>query len=246
MLRFTLSGNISMDNHQWRLSQAYSYAFHISIHISITLITYLSHILCLLHVNLFRYIFYVFGISFIYTFIVFLFLCFTYPILIMFISFHVRILCMYHIHSYLIYFHINYLILSCTFIYNLILFIYDTFVCFHMILFMYYIFLCFPYTILFIYLSLLSTFCTLLVHILFVFYTLYFLYTIFMYCFHIPIFMYCSFPRVLYGNMPNKKKNKIKLQFRQKNFPNYSLMPAMRTAGFDSGRSRRRERRHLD
>ena len=89
-----------MDNHQWRLSQAYTYAYHLSIQISITLITYLSHILCLLHVNLLRYIFYVFGISFIYTFTVFLFLCFTYPILIMFISFHIRILCMYHILSY--------------------------------------------------------------------------------------------------------------------------------------------------
>ena len=58
MLSFTLSGNISMDNHQWRLSQAYTYAFRISIHIHITLITYhlyisiacqsfLLHILCL-------------------------------------------------------------------------------------------------------------------------------------------------------------------------------------------------------
>ena len=75
---------------------------------------------------------------------------------------------------------ITYLILSCTFIYILILFIYGTFVCFHLILFMYYIFLCFPYTILFIYLSLLSTFYTLLVHILFVYYTLFFLYIVFM------------------------------------------------------------------
>ena len=76
MLSFTLSGNISMDNTQWRLSQVYTYAFHISIHISITLIPY--HLIFLLHVNLFRYIFYVFGISFIYTFFVFLFLYFTY------------------------------------------------------------------------------------------------------------------------------------------------------------------------
>ena len=64
------------------------------------------------------------------------------PILIMFISFHVRILCMYHIHSYLVYFHITYLIPSCTFIYILILFIYGTFVCFHLILFMYCTFIC--------------------------------------------------------------------------------------------------------
>ena len=64
------------------------------------------------------------------------------PILIMFISFHVRILCMYHIHSYLVYFHITYLILSCTFIYILILFVYGTFVCFHLILFIYCPFIC--------------------------------------------------------------------------------------------------------
>ena len=51
MLSFMLSGNISMDNHQWRLSQAYTYAFYISIHISITLIPY--HLIFLLHVNLF-------------------------------------------------------------------------------------------------------------------------------------------------------------------------------------------------
>ena len=44
----------------------------------------------------------------------------------MFISFHVRLLCMYHILSYLVYFHIIYLILPCTFIYILILFIYGT------------------------------------------------------------------------------------------------------------------------
>ena len=60
----------------------------------------------------------------------------------MFISFHVRILYMYHILSYLKYFHITYLILSYTFIYILILFIYGTFVCFHLILFMYYTFIC--------------------------------------------------------------------------------------------------------
>ena len=47
MLSFTLSGNISMDNHQWRLSQAYTYAFHISIHISITLIPYHLYSYCM-------------------------------------------------------------------------------------------------------------------------------------------------------------------------------------------------------
>ena len=90
--------------------------------------------------------FYVFGISFIYTFTVFLFLYFTYSLqvsyIFMFISFHVHILCMYHILSYLVDFHITYLILSCTFIYILILFIYDTLVCFNLVLFMYYTFIC--------------------------------------------------------------------------------------------------------
>ena len=68
--------------------------------------------------------FYVFGISFIYTFTIFLFLYSTYSLQVfytfMFISFHVHILCMYHILSYLVYFHITYHILSCTFIYILI------------------------------------------------------------------------------------------------------------------------------
>ena len=44
MLSFTLSGNISMNNHQWRLSQAYTYAFHISIHISIIFNSFSSYI----------------------------------------------------------------------------------------------------------------------------------------------------------------------------------------------------------
>ena len=49
---------------------------------------------------------------------------------------------MYYVLSYLVYFHITYLILSCTFIYILILFIYGTFVCFNLVLFMYYTFIC--------------------------------------------------------------------------------------------------------
>ena len=40
MLSFTLSGKISMDNHQWCLSQAYTCAFHISMNIHITFMTY--------------------------------------------------------------------------------------------------------------------------------------------------------------------------------------------------------------
>ena len=70
----------------------------------------------------------------------------------------VSILCIFHINSitycsmsltyllyiisYLKYFHITYLILSYTFIYILILFIYGTFVSFHLILFMYCTFIC--------------------------------------------------------------------------------------------------------
>ena len=113
-----------------------------SIHISITLIPY--HLIFLLHVNLFPItcsmslaypLSILFPCSYFYTLHI--------PILIMFISFHVRILCMYHIHSYLVYFHITYLILSYTFIYILILFIYGTFLCFHLILFMYCTFICF-------------------------------------------------------------------------------------------------------
>ena len=46
------------------------------------------------------------------------------------------------IFPYLVYFHITDLILSCTFIYILILFIYDTFVCFNLVLFMYCTFIC--------------------------------------------------------------------------------------------------------
>ena len=61
-----------MDNHQWRLSQAYTYAFHITIHIHITFITY--HLYMLIACQSFsRYLYYVFGISFIYTFTIFLY-----------------------------------------------------------------------------------------------------------------------------------------------------------------------------
>ena len=53
--------------------------------------------------------------------------------------FHISIFmyCSFPIFPYLVYFHITYLILSCIFIYILILFIYDTFVCFNLVLFMY-------------------------------------------------------------------------------------------------------------
>ena len=55
------------------------------------------------------------------------------------------------------------------------------------------------YTILFIYLSFLSTFCTLLVHILFMYYTFYFPYTVFMYCsYTIFIYLYSCTVHFLY------------------------------------------------
>ena len=58
--------------------------------------------------------------------------------------FHISIFmyCSFPILPYLVYFHITYLILSCTFIYILILFIYDTFVCFNLVFFMYCTFIC--------------------------------------------------------------------------------------------------------
>ena len=58
--------------------------------------------------------------------------------------FHIPIFmyCSFPIFPYLVYFHITYLILSCTFIYILILFIYDTFVCFNLALSMYCTFIC--------------------------------------------------------------------------------------------------------
>ena len=44
MLSFTLSGNISMENHQWRLSQAYTYAY--SYNFNYLSITYTLPIAC--------------------------------------------------------------------------------------------------------------------------------------------------------------------------------------------------------
>ena len=58
--------------------------------------------------------------------------------------FHISIFmyCSFPIFPYLVYFHITDLILFCIFIYILILFIYDTFVCFNLVLFMYCTFIC--------------------------------------------------------------------------------------------------------
>ena len=85
-------------------------------------------------------------------------LCFLHSSSLYFSCIYVSILCIFHIHSityrfmsliyllsilsYLKYFYITYLILSYTFIYIFILFIYGTFVCFHLILFMYCTFIC--------------------------------------------------------------------------------------------------------
>ena len=93
-----------MNNYQWRLSQAYTYAFHISIHIHITFITYHLyipiacqsfplHVLCLWH------------IPYLY-----------------FYCIPVFILCIFHIHSITYFFSCSityYFIYFCTFIYFL-------------------------------------------------------------------------------------------------------------------------------
>ena len=101
------------------------------------------------HRNKVLHIYYIFHIPF--SFIYFLsfsctILCtFIYCIHVLFLYyFHISIFmyCSFPIFPYLVYFHITYLILSCTFIYILILFIYDTFVCFNLVLFMYCTFIC--------------------------------------------------------------------------------------------------------
>ena len=103
-----------------------SNAFHVVQNVCIYhIIPYLSHIFCLF-LSFARIVYLIYFILFLVSYS--LQVSYTF----MFISFHVRILCMYHILSYLKYFHITYLILSYNFIYILILFIYGTFVCFHL------------------------------------------------------------------------------------------------------------------
>ena len=66
-----------MDNHQWRLSQAYTYALYISKHIFITLIPY--HLIFILHVKLFLLlVLCLWHIPLSILFSVFLFIYFTY------------------------------------------------------------------------------------------------------------------------------------------------------------------------
>ena len=93
------------------------------------------------------FIYYIFHIpfSFIYFLSLLYFVLSIYCIHVLFLYyFHISIFmyCSFPIFPYLIYYHITYLIPSCTFIYILILFIDDTFVCFNLVLFMYCIFIC--------------------------------------------------------------------------------------------------------
>ena len=128
MLSFTLSGNISMDNHQWWLSQAYTCAFHISMHIHITFMTYhlymlivcqyLSiHVLCLWHIfYLYFYcilvsILYIFFASFLYFHVHFLSCSYivhvSYTFISRILSYNLSYTVMYfYLHSYT--FHIRY------------------------------------------------------------------------------------------------------------------------------------------
>ena len=224
MLSFTLSVNISMDNHQWRLSQAYTYAFHITIHIHITFITY--HLYMLISCQPFsRYLYYVFSISFIYTFTVFLYFS-------SFCSMTYCIPCTIHI----LHIHLYVLILSYTLCFRIlfVLFLYclkaNTFISylyfsyyvnfyliFHIsrrsirliLLLSYhilsYVFMCFhilsfSYTFLFYLLSILYLFISFSCTILCTFHILYSccFYTIFIYLYSCTIhFLYC-FPIILF------------------------------------------------
>ena len=84
-----------MDNHQWRLSQAYTYAFNISIHISITLILY--HLIFLLHVNLFLlHVLCLWHILYLYFFLYSYFYTLHIPILIMCSSF-MLVICLFNV-----------------------------------------------------------------------------------------------------------------------------------------------------
>ena len=78
-------------------------------------------------------------------------LCLWHSFYLYFSCISVSIFCIFHIHSitdcsmfltYLLSILSYHLILSCTFIYILILFIYGTFVCFNLVLFIYCIFIC--------------------------------------------------------------------------------------------------------
>ena len=78
-------------------------------------------------------------------------LCLWHSFYLYFSSISVSILCIFHIHSitycsmsltYLLSILSYHLILSCTFIYILMLSVYGTFVCFNLIIFMYYTFIC--------------------------------------------------------------------------------------------------------
>ena len=100
-----------MDNHQWRLSQAYTYALYISKHISITLIPY--HLIFLLHVKIFLlHVLYLWHILYLYFFCIPISSTLHIPILIMSLVYVFFIFRFYDLlHSSLSY--LYYRILSC-------------------------------------------------------------------------------------------------------------------------------------
>ena len=120
--------------------QAYTCAFHISMHIHITFMTY--HLYMLIAYQSFPlHVLYLWHISYLYFSCIFVSILYIFHIHSV-TYFSMSLTYLLSILSYLKYFHITYLILSYTFIYILILFIYDTFVCFNLVLFMYCTFIC--------------------------------------------------------------------------------------------------------
>ena len=125
--------------------------FHISRRsIRLILLLSLSYTIICFHISfhVFSYTIFFIYLSLLSTFYPFRVLYFVFSIycihVLFLYYFHISIFmyCSFPIFPYLVYFHITYLILSCTFIYILILFIYDTFVCFNLVLFMYCTFIC--------------------------------------------------------------------------------------------------------
>ena len=125
--------------------------------IRLILLLSLSYTIICFHISFlvfsYTFLFYLLSILFVYYTLYFLYTVFMYcsctifiylyscTVLVLFSYTYIHVLFI-HILPYLVYFHITYLILSCTFIYILILFIYDTFVCFNLVLFMYCTFIC--------------------------------------------------------------------------------------------------------
>ena len=198
-----------MDNHQWWLSQAYTCAFHISMHIHITFMTYhlymliacqsrSIHFLCLWHIfylyfscfytlhipySFYNLLFYVFGISFIYTFLV-------------------SILCIFHIHSITYYSMSLIYLISILLLYSCLSHILCLFlvICLYLILDLFHIISCIIFFASFLYFH---------VHFLFMFvYCAYIIYFHISYTFILPIlyysvllstFLYFSYTVLLYA-----------------------------------------------